>query len=420
MRKALLVAFQFPPFKASSGLERTLSLVRHLPEFGWEPMVLTARPMAYPAISDERMASIPAATEVRRTLALDAARHFAIRGRYPGWLALPDRWWSWALTAIPAGLALIRRHRPSVIWSTYPITTAHVIGSALSRLSGVPWVADFRDPMVEFVARQQRWYPEHPALRRQRLRTEGDAAQRAAALSFCTEGARDICVQRYAGARHDAWHVVPNGFDESVFASLGTEARSDGSPGDPITLVHSGTIYPTTDRDPTHFLRALAQVLSSRPLGSRPLRVVLRGSGVDALYNGLVDELGLAGCVVFAPLVDYASALREMLAADGLLLFQGYTSNPAIPAKLYEYFRAGRPVLALVDDAGETARCLRSEGVGTLTPLDDAQRIQEALQRFLADIEAAASHGMTRQRAAAFERREAARHFAGVFDGLAR
>lgn len=415
MKKVLLVAFQFPPFKASSGLERTLALARHLPEFGWEPLVLTARPAAYPAVSDERLGSIPAGTVVRRAAALDTARHLALRGRYPGWLALPDRWWSWALSAVPAGMAMIRQHRPDLIWSTYPITTAHLIGITLARASGLPWVADFRDPMVEFDAREQCWYPQQSTLRRMRLAVEAGAVRRASALSFCTEGARAICVDRYPAMPPSTAHVVPNGFDEDMFSGLETnpQPRPDGSA---VTLVHSGTIYPSPDRDPTHFLRALARFVSERPPHCRPLRVVLRGSGVDQLYAGLVVELGLSGCVEFAPLVDYASALREMVGADGLLLFQGHTSNPAIPAKLYEYFRAGRPILGLVDSAGDTAKCLRAEQVGSLAPLDDSERIHAALAELVLQIEQGRAQGMARDRAAAFERRTAVRRFAELFD----
>lgn len=419
MSKALLVAFHFPPLKASSGLERTLAMVRHLPAHGWEPLVLTASRSAYPATSEERMAALPEAAVIERAFALDAGRHLAWRGRYPGWLALPDRWLSWALGAVPLGLAMIRRHRPQVIWTTYPITTAHYIGALLHRFSGIPWIADFRDPMVERDERRQVWMPERPALRRLRLAAEASAVRRAAALTFCTEGAREICAGRYPQADPTRLRVIANGFDESAFAGLAAAEMKPAEARQPITLVHSGTIYPTLDRDPTHFLQALGRVRQSRPPDSRPLRVVLRGSGVERLYTDLLVELGLADCVEFAPLTDYASALAEMLSADGLLLFQGYTSNPAIPAKLYEYFRAGRPILALADSAGDTARCLREAGVGVLVPLDDTERIGAALMAFVASIEDSSARGMTGVQAVEFERGKRVQGFARLFNEVA-
>jgi hypothetical protein len=75
-----------------------------------------------------------------------------------------------------------------------------------------------------------------------------------------------------------------------------------------------------------------------------------------------------------------------MLSVDGLLLFQGYTSNPAIPAKLYEYLRARRPIFALVHENGETAATLRAEGVGTIVPLDSSELIVKGLLQFLDNL----------------------------------
>ncbi|TQE98065.1 MAG: glycosyltransferase family 4 protein [Spiribacter salinus] len=63
----------------------------------------------------------------------------------------------WALRALPVGVRVIRGERPAVIWSTYPIATAHLIGYLLHRLTGLPWIADFRDSMTEPD------YPDDPA-----------------------------------------------------------------------------------------------------------------------------------------------------------------------------------------------------------------------------------------------------------------
>ncbi len=63
---------------------------------------------------------------------------------------------SWRWTAVAAGLKLIRHYQPAVLWSTYPIATAHQIGAILHRCSGLPWIADFRDPMA------QEGYPADP------------------------------------------------------------------------------------------------------------------------------------------------------------------------------------------------------------------------------------------------------------------
>ena len=149
MKRLLMIAYHFPPLAGSSGIQRTLRFVQHLPKFGWEPMVLSAHPRAYERTSDDLMADIPEGAIVRRAFALDTARHLSIAGRYIGAMARPDRWVSWKIGAVHEGMRLIRQFRPQAIWSTYPIATAHLIGAELQKRSGLPWIADFRDPMVQ-------------------------------------------------------------------------------------------------------------------------------------------------------------------------------------------------------------------------------------------------------------------------------
>ena len=147
--RVLMVAFHFPPLAGSSGIQRTLRFAQHLPSFGWQPLVLSAAVCAYERTSDDLNADVPAGTVVRRAFALDTARHLALRGRYIGAMARPDRWISWRFDAVRQGMRMIREFKPHAIWSTYPIATAHVIGAELHKWSGLPWLADFRDPMAQ-------------------------------------------------------------------------------------------------------------------------------------------------------------------------------------------------------------------------------------------------------------------------------
>jgi len=130
----------------------------------------------------------------------------------------------------------------------------------------------------------------------------------------------------------------------------------------------------------------------------------------------LLTQLALQEHITFAPPIPYEEALAEMLQADGVLVFQGYTSNPAIPAKLYEYFRAGRPILAMADDAGDTAKLIRSLGAGQIAPLDDSSKIAVALESYLDAIESGRWSPLPPEQIAGFERARAAEQFAKLFN----
>lgn len=410
----LLVAYHFPPFKGSSGLERTLAFCRHLPSLGWKPIVLTAHPRAYASVSEERLTDIPADVVVAPAFALDTARHLSIRGAYPGWAALPDRWISWVLGAVPHGLSLVRKHRPKVVWSTYPIATAHIIGWLLHRFTGLPWIADFRDPMVEFNHRKKIFAPADAPLRKTRLWIERKCALHASRVIFCTEGALEIFASRYPKFPRERASIIPNGYDESAFNGTAATPPEGGKSDEKVTLLHSGVLYPGPDRDPTAFLRGLEEFLTNQPHWRPRLRVILRATGFDEQYAPVISSMNLQDVVQLAPLIPYRQALEEMLRADGLLIFQGYTSNPAIPAKVYEYLRARRPILALLHSDGDTARLLRNEKVGTILPIEDAASIATGLGSFLDTLQAGSSTVLPIHRVEKFERRHGAESLARI------
>lgn len=383
-RRVLMLAYHFPPYVGSSGARRTIAFVRYLREYGWEPTVLSVGTGAYERTSDDELAKLPAGVEVVRPFVLDVARHLSIAGRYPSRLAVPDRWASWRYTGFRAGLDTARRIGADVIWSTYPIATAHALAARIARASGLPWVADMRDPMVEFDAYSGIAYPTDARVREARLRIERAVIDGASRVVFCTGGALEICRERYGAASAERFAVIPNGYDEEEFSAALAKAppqNTDARPG--FTLVHSGTVYPGDDRSPGPLFQALATLRGEGALPSG-FRLVLRATGYDEIVAALARDTGVTDLVQIAPSLPYGAALQEMVGADALLLLQGSASNPAIPAKLYEYLRARRPILGLVHPDGETHALLQRLNAATIARLDDAASIRDALRSFLA------------------------------------
>lgn len=377
-KRVLMIAYHFPPLAGSSGVQRTLRFVQQLPQFGWQPIVLTASPRAYERTSDDLLADVPAGVVVRHAFALDTARHLALGGRYFAPLARPDRWVSWRLDGVRQGLDLVRRLRPQALWSTYPIATAHLIGANLHERTGLPWIADFRDPMA------QDGYPADPLTWRQYDAIERCAVTQAAASLFTTPSAARTYRQRYpqAAARIG---LLENGYDEDSFAKAerAVGAREPLVPG-ALTLLHSGIVYPD-ERDPTQLIAAIGHLRAAGALPPGRLKLRFRAAVHDALLRQLAARHGVDDVVETLPPLDYAAALAEMLRADGLLLMQAANCNEQIPAKLYEYLRAGAPILCLSHPAGDTEAVVRAAGVDSCAALDDASGIHALVERFLAD-----------------------------------
>lgn len=379
MNRLLMIAYHFPPLAGSSGIQRTLRFAQHLPKFGWEPVILTAHPRAYERTSDDLMADIPPGIIVRRAFALDTARHLSIGGRYVGAMARPDRWVSWKFGAVREGMRMIREFNPQAIWSTYPIATAHSIGAELQQRSGIPWIADFRDPMV------QDGYPADPLVRQSFQQIEERTFSSAHACTFTTPSAARTYRLRFPKAAQRIG-VLENGYDEETFAQVEGSAgqqRDDRSAA--VTLLHSGIVYPS-ERDPTQLFEALGQLKASLQIQPGMLKIRFRAAVHDDFIHNLASRFGIAEFVECLPPIPYREALAEMLSADGLLVMQASNCNEQIPAKIYEYLRAKRPILALTDPLGDTASVLREAGIKDIARLDSVPEIREKLPSFAAAI----------------------------------
>jgi glycosyltransferase involved in cell wall biosynthesis len=376
VKKLLLVAFHFPPFSGSSGWLRSLKFARYLPENGWLPVVLTTHPRVYERLDSRQMPKLPEEVTLLRTFALDARRHLGFRGRYIGWTALPDRWASWCLGAVPSGLLAVFRKGIDVIFTTYPLATAVLIGLILKRLTGKPWVVDFRDSMTEDD------YPRDPLTRKVYRWIERNAIKHGSCFLFTAESTRRMYLKRYQTLSANHCFLIPNGFDEEDFHDLDfSPARRNGDL-QPIRLVHFGLIYPE-ERNPVPFFRALVRLKKEKQVSDRTLRVDLRASGFESQYSEILRELEIDDLVHLLPPLPYKQSLQDALNADGLLLLQAASCNHQIPAKAYEYVRLRKPILALTPEEGDTAELLREVGGSTRVDLLNEEMIYSVIPSFL-------------------------------------
>jgi hypothetical protein len=405
-KSVLMIAYHFPPLADSSGALRTLKFCEHLPAHGWRPVVLAPHVRAYP--KGGVAAENPSGIEVHRAFALDVARHVSLNGMYFNWMALPDRWNTWLLGALPLGLRLIRAQKPAIIWSTYPVATAHLIACTLSRVSGIPWVADFRDPMV-----YGSW-PPNPSQRRIYTWIERLVVKHCRAAVFVTPSAMRLYADRYKALSEPRRIVIGNGFDPADLEEL---PRMDKPSPRRLVLLHSG-LMEVPDRDPTRFFDALAELRRLGEISAGNLKVVLRASGHDDLFRRQTVERKIEDIVCLEPHIAYRQALSEMLAADGLLIFQGRECNLQIPAKAYECLAAKTPIFALADREGDTWRLLQAAGVRGLATLDSVSEIVSGLREFLSSVRAGRVELPTDEKIASYSRAARARELAALFDSI--
>ncbi len=376
----LMVAYHFPPQTGSSGALRTLKFSRYLPDLGWQPVVVTAHSRAYESVDPRTQESLPAGLPVIHAFALDTKKHLSFRGAYPDLLALPDRWAAWVLGGVLAGLLAIRKHRAEILFTTFPICTAVLIGLILHRLTGKPWILDLRDSMTEEA------YPRDPRMRRVWRWIERQAVHRASRVIFTTPSTRRMYLERYPDLPPEKCLVISNGYDEEDFTSLSLRPNAAAAEN-PLRLLHTGTLYPE-ERDPRPFFRAVSHLKTEGRVGKDNLQIAFRAPGSENLFRSMLDEMNIADIVQLQPHIPYHQSLQECANADGLLLFQAANCDHQIPAKAYEYLRVQRPIFALTTQTGDTASLLNETGGSTIADLASADEIYGALPAFLDAIRA--------------------------------
>ena len=363
-RRVLVLAYYFPPV-GGAGVQRTLKFVKHLASLGWDATVVSTRSRAYGARDASLVHEIPPSTRVVRTGALPLARYLSYAlhrlrlRRLRAFVLWPDGGLGWMPFALVAALRAARRDRPDVLFSTSSPYGAHLVALVVRRLTGLPWVADFRD---EWSANP------HLASQPRLLARLSERAERA-----ITRGASRIVVAagyfRLADVDVDDPRrlEIVNGVDEADLPA----ADADPRPTDRFVVAHVGTLYDL--RDPTPALRALSALAA---------RGAIDGSRVDVRLVGNVwlphfePPDGLR--VEVTGYVEHRRAVAEMHAATVLLLYV-----PAIDlapsGKFFEYLASGRPVLCLARADNLASRLVREWDAGAAADPGDAAAVEGAI-----------------------------------------
>jgi hypothetical protein len=274
-----------------------------------------------------------------------------------------DSQWSWFPLAARRGYALCREVGPELIYSTGGAASAHIAAGMIARRTGIPWVAEFQDPLVH-----GDWHRGTVA-RKAFSFVERYVCARASRVVFLTEEAR-----RRAAARTslgDRGRCIYPG------AELSPELPQRPRNGALLRFAHLGSFGGS--RNPAVLLEAARLLLDERPELGGTVRFDFYGN-CDANSKRLLREFPREGVATFHGRVSRSASLAAMREADVLVLIQNVADYSAetIPSKVYEYLVAGRPILGLVHRNAELAGMLTGLG-HTVAEAADAGSVRGAI-----------------------------------------
>lgn len=435
MKNILVVAYYFPP-SGGPGVQRVLKHVKYLPDFGYNPIVLTVEGANYPAIDESLFEQIPEGTIIKRTtipepyniyrkflgLAADAPtdvntiKQEGSKSDFKNRVAefiratffIPDARVGWLKTARPAVRELVRKHNIQAVYSSSPPYTVSLIARYAKRKFKLPWVAGFRDPWTGFISSPKRWFLPAWIDKRMEYTVFNEADQ----IECAWRGIVEDVIRKFPELLHDKFHHVPNGFDSDDFPNV-TKTRNEK-----FTITYTGSMYGR--RNPKSLFEAVQKLVDAGRVWPEKLLFRFVGRFGDEIHE-IFKNSGFMEQIEVIDYVPHKKSLEHLMTSDVLLLIvdESKESNKIVPGKVFEYIGVKRPIIAIAPDDSEIADLIAYANSGKSAHQSDIEQLAahfkaqydlwyQGTQYFEPDIEIVES----------FERREATRQLAEILDTL--
>ncbi len=308
----------------------------------------------------------------------------------------------------PATRAALRMHRRApfdAVISTGPPHFVHHVARRFTRTTGVPWLADLRDPLVSDFERQ----PQKSLHIRRMRHLEGDIMNLADAVVTTCPALADAYRHKYPQRDGDSITPIMNGFDKRDLAPL-VKSGENTRGTDVCTFMIAGAMYGR--RTLANLVEPLQRVLMRRPELTDRVKLVMAGT-LDQEQRAYWEQqrpdfLELPGYL------DHTTALRRLLQAHCAVVIvpECHHGRLSIPGKTFELLALPVHLLALVPPGSDTDMLVREHAGVTTQPFENPEAIERAME---AIIDATFAGTLDTQRdwskLDALERRETAVHF---------
>lgn len=392
MKKALIITYYWPP-SGGAGVQRWLKFVKYLREFGWEPIVYTPQNPEYPAIDHSLEKDIPKNLTVLKTSInepyglykrfvgrkksdpikagfLSEKKNPSITEKISVWIRgnffIPDARMFWIKPSIRFLTDYLKNKPVDVIISTGPPHSMHLIAKGVKEKTGIPWLADFRDPWTNID-----FYPD--------LMLTTRADQKHHLLERVVLKSADSVVVISDGMKADfnriyprKYEVITNGFDEDDVPSVLKPK------GKNFTISHIGSLVKT--RNPETFWQALQKMVVQDQQFAGDLKIRLVGK-TDWTVRESLKKFQLESFVDFIDYLPHNEVVQEHASADVLLLLINQTPNAKmiLTGKFFEYMASGKPILCIGPEDGDAARITRETEIGLVAGFEDQEKMEKQI-----------------------------------------
>jgi glycosyltransferase involved in cell wall biosynthesis len=364
MKKLLLIQYFFAPLMRDW---RGLTLVKLLPEFGWQPIVISAAESVSYGKDYSLLKEVPREVEVHRVGHREPSKLWQYaKSRLKINYDFPDYYKSWYTPALREARRILQRAKVDLLFSASPCYTAAFVAMKLKKEFNIPWVAELQDPWSgnDYGNRHYDATLIRPLRKLQKLRIRRgereilEVADKVNVISWHHK--QQLC--ELHGFGEEKIEVVTDGYNESDF----TELKPHPLYPDKLTIVFFGGIYLGQQELALRFFEVVNEV-------DRDAEVVLMG-GVAEMEGVNTDNLTRIRFLTRKErLLNFASG------GDFFLLIALPSAKWHILGKIWDYLRLGKPILALVPEDGDAAKIVREAKAGSVLSYEP-EKMKEQLK----------------------------------------
>lgn len=396
MKKVLFITYFWPP-SGKASLHWPLKIIKYLPKYGWQPVVLTVDEDTFSAKDESLSKDIDPNLKVYKSKTFEpfnlykkfigkkkeeqlvasetiSTTNKSLAHKISIWirmnLFIPDARIGWYFSGVNSGKKIIIDEDIDAVLSVGPPHSVHLIGLSISRKYNKPFYPVFIDPWVDIV-----YYKN---FKRSKITLAIDnylemkVIKHSAASIFVTETMKNNYVNKYPNAKDKA-KVLYWGYNEDDFENLEPMQITNEE-----VILHAGNIFDFQD------IPAFWEKVKSEIEKGRNIRLKFIGTVSPGIRLSL-DKAGLTDYTEYIGFLPYKLMLEELMKASYLLVCS--TEPRHVPGKLFEYLRTGKPIIAFGNDNDEVRKILEETNAGMIFRYDeDGGSILERENKLCTDL----------------------------------
>ena len=448
MKRVLIISYYWPP-TGGSGVQRWVKFAKYLPSEGWQPVIYTPENPEQLAVDASLEADVPAEAEVIRRRIVEPyemykkllrrsghskeavevnpvnAQNKSLIQKIAMWirgnLFRPDPRCLWIGPSVRFLKKYLAEHPVDLIVSTGPPQSMHLIGRRLALETGLPWIADFRDPWTKI------FYFKHLSMTKATERWHEKMEKRVLDDATCVVAVSPLVQQEFQAMTQTPVELITNGFDECDYGTNGSSCQEKttgnpdiitGNPSPDFTITHTGLF--AADGNPTVLWKVLAEKCRKDEKFRKALKINLVGK-TDEQITHAIEAAGLNPNLNDMGYQPHSVAIDQQRKASLLILplRKEPEYKAVLPGKLFEYLASGRPIIGIGQPDGAMSMILDSTRTGVVFDWEDreaiAKHLDQCWERHLAGQLTVDGANISQ-----FTRRNLTRRMAQLFDRLTR